>query len=60
MEDCVLFNVGSTEIWSVVISMSSIICVYQWRLVTQMVLMISTGFEPVTSRNRSDALPTEL
>ena len=28
MKDCELFNVGSTEIWSVVISISSIICVY--------------------------------
>ena len=28
MEDCELFNVCSTEIWSVVISISSIICVY--------------------------------
>ena len=28
MEDCELFNVWSTEIWSVVISISSIICVY--------------------------------
>ena len=28
MEDCELFNVSSTEIWSVVISISSIICVY--------------------------------
>ena len=28
MEDFELFNVCSTEIWSVVISISSIICVY--------------------------------
>ena len=28
MEDCELFTVFSTEIWSVVISISSIICVY--------------------------------
>ena len=28
MEDCELLNVFSTEIWSVVISFSSIICVY--------------------------------
>ena len=28
VKDCELFNVGSTEIWSLVISISSIICVY--------------------------------
>ena len=28
MEDCELFNVSSKEIWSIVISISSIICVY--------------------------------
>ena len=28
MKDCELFNVGSTEIWSVVISTSNIMCVY--------------------------------
>ena len=28
MEDCELFNVCSTEIWSVVVSVLSIICVY--------------------------------
>ena len=28
MEDCELFNVCSTEMWSVVISISSIKCVY--------------------------------
>ena len=28
MKDCELFNVGSSEIWSVVISISRIICVY--------------------------------
>ena len=28
MEDCELLDVWSTEIWSVVISISSIICVY--------------------------------
>ena len=28
MKDCQLFNVGSSEIWSVVISISRIICVY--------------------------------
>ena len=28
MKDCELFNVASTEIWSLVISISSIICVY--------------------------------
>ena len=28
MEDCELFNVCSTEIWSVVISISSVISVY--------------------------------
>ena len=28
MEDCELFNVCSSEIWSVVISISNIICVY--------------------------------
>ena len=28
MKNCQLFNVGSSEIWSVVISISRIICVY--------------------------------
>ena len=39
MEDCKLFNVCSTEIRSVVITISSIIInVCAWRLVTKVVL----------------------